>query len=346
MEQWKENLRKWAIENRVEDRFKDLENLTLLDLSKQELLELPPEIGNLINLQELNLIDNKLKTIPSEIGNLHNLKILNLYYNKLKDLPLEICYLENLQELDLSGSFLSKRFISRTGHIYSSFPPIENLKNLRELSLEESGLEDFPSEISKLTNLEILFLNWNFLKKLPPEIGKLLKLEKLTLGGNQLKKLPPEIGNLKNLKFLSLEDNPLKELPLEVEYLSNLEMLTNTKDELIQRNKYESVIEFFLRAGFKIEKKKRQIMKEANTEQSEENLVKKTCRELGITQKELAQITGFKEQTIRNWSSSKEFPEYSKAFFAILLENKKYKDALFHFNQFSNIINSVKSNIL
>jgi predicted transcriptional regulator len=33
-------------------------------------------------------------------------------------------------------------------------------------------------------------------------------------------------------------------------------------------------------------------------EEKEENLVKKTCRELGITQKELANLTGFSEAVI------------------------------------------------
>jgi transcriptional regulator with XRE-family HTH domain len=78
----------------------------------------------------------------------------------------------------------------------------------------------------------------------------------------------------------------------------------------------------------------------------EENLVKKTCKELGITQKELAKLTGFKEQTIRNWSSSKEFPEYSQAFFKTLIENKKYQEAIYHFTKFSNIIGNIEKKIL
>jgi DNA-binding XRE family transcriptional regulator len=35
----------------------------------------------------------------------------------------------------------------------------------------------------------------------------------------------------------------------------------------------------------------------------EENLVKKTCRELGITQKELAEIIGVSKTTIFRWIS-------------------------------------------
>jgi transcriptional regulator with XRE-family HTH domain len=40
-------------------------------------------------------------------------------------------------------------------------------------------------------------------------------------------------------------------------------------------------------------------------ENKEENLVKKTCRELGITQKELAKILGVSNTTISDWASGK-----------------------------------------
>ncbi|EJF06525.1 Helix-turn-helix protein [Thiovulum sp. ES] len=45
-------------------------------------------------------------------------------------------------------------------------------------------------------------------------------------------------------------------------------------------------------------------------ENKEENLVKKTCRELGITQKELAERIGVHGGTVRAWSSKGEIPEY------------------------------------
>ena len=51
------------------------------------------------------------------------------------------------------------------------------------------------------------------------------------------------------------------------------------------------------------------MQKEAkNNEQKEENLVKKTCRELGITQKELAERIEVNSGTVRNWSSNSIIP--------------------------------------
>ncbi|EJF06400.1 plasmid maintenance system antidote protein [Thiovulum sp. ES] len=38
---------------------------------------------------------------------------------------------------------------------------------------------------------------------------------------------------------------------------------------------------------------------------NEENIVKKTCRELGITQKELAEKIGITEKTVNNWANNR-----------------------------------------
>ena len=57
-----------------------------------------------------------------------------------------------------------------------------------------------------------------------------------------------------------------------------------------------------------------------------ENIVKKVCKELGITQKELANIMKVNEVTARNWSSKGNIPETSIEFMKLLIENHKLKD--------------------
>jgi predicted transcriptional regulator len=61
------------------------------------------------------------------------------------------------------------------------------------------------------------------------------------------------------------------------------------------------------------------------SEQIEENLVKKTCRELGITQKELAEKTKFSETVISRWSKGSKISESAKNHFNLLRENSKLK---------------------
>jgi DNA-binding XRE family transcriptional regulator len=58
------------------------------------------------------------------------------------------------------------------------------------------------------------------------------------------------------------------------------------------------------------------------SEQIEENLVKKTCRELGITQKELAEIMEVTPHTITNWTKGKIDKTIQTALEGLLYKNK------------------------
>jgi predicted transcriptional regulator len=70
-------------------------------------------------------------------------------------------------------------------------------------------------------------------------------------------------------------------------------------------------------------------------DEKEENLVKKTCRELGITQKELAKKTGFSEESISKWNNGGKIPKSAEKFFSTIQELNQYKKA-------SDLINKIK----
>jgi DNA-binding XRE family transcriptional regulator len=56
-----------------------------------------------------------------------------------------------------------------------------------------------------------------------------------------------------------------------------------------------------------------------------ENIVKKTCKELGITQKELAEILGVAEDTVSLWSTGKvQTPNIALKCFELLKIEKKF----------------------
>ena len=57
-----------------------------------------------------------------------------------------------------------------------------------------------------------------------------------------------------------------------------------------------------------------------------ENIVKKVCKELGITQKELAERIGIPAGTVSRWASTDEIPKTAKVALELLLENKKLKE--------------------
>jgi len=67
----------------------------------------------------------------------------------------------------------------------------------------------------------------------------------------------------------------------------------------------------------------------------DENIVKRTCKELGITQKELAERLGVNDGTPAQWSSKGNIPEMAQKFMELLIkyeyekhEIKKVKKAL------------------
>jgi len=59
--------------------------------------------------------------------------------------------------------------------------------------------------------------------------------------------------------------------------------------------------------------------------EKEENLVKKTCRELGINQKELAQVMGISQNSISNWKNNKNnLPPWAIKMFQLLKLEKEH----------------------
>jgi transcriptional regulator with XRE-family HTH domain len=58
----------------------------------------------------------------------------------------------------------------------------------------------------------------------------------------------------------------------------------------------------------------------------QENLVKKTCRELGITQKELAEMMGVNPITPSQWVTKNSIPEWANKFMNLILENHKNRE--------------------
>ena len=146
--------------------------ITHLNLSNNQLTQLPDSLSNLVNLQHLNLSRNKLTQLPDFFGNLVNLEWLDLSNNQLTQ---------------FSG-------------------PIGNLVNLEWLDLDRNELTQLPDSFGNLVNLQMLWLSNNQLTSLPDSFNKLVNVYKLCLNYNKLTQLPHGMSNL-NLKFLYLSRN-------------------------------------------------------------------------------------------------------------------------------------------
>lgn len=78
-------------------------NIKSFDISHNWLEEIPPQLCNLVNLKRLNLSNNDIKSIPSTIGNLRKLIYLNLSHMLLSTLPTDILKLSLTKDgIDIS----------------------------------------------------------------------------------------------------------------------------------------------------------------------------------------------------------------------------------------------------
>ncbi|MCB9186011.1 MAG: leucine-rich repeat domain-containing protein [Flavobacteriales bacterium] len=81
--------------------FTEFPNLQWLDLSRNRLKSIPPQIGLLKNLKKLILNKNKIEALPAEIGQLEDLRELIISENELETLPDEIGNLKKLRYIDM-----------------------------------------------------------------------------------------------------------------------------------------------------------------------------------------------------------------------------------------------------
>lgn len=77
--------------------------------------------------------------------------------------------------------------------------------------------------------------------------------------------------------------------------------------------------------------------------EEKENIIKKVCNELGITQKELAEILKVNDGTIRQWSSKGEVMANVEVTLNLLIENNKLKKQLEKLKNFSILLEEVKN---
>jgi 5-methylcytosine-specific restriction protein B len=121
----------------------NLKSLMKLNLSKNKLENIPEFIGSLKNLEDLVWCDGQLTIIPESLSNLQNLKGLMLYENQLTEIPESLGNLKNLMLLGLTNNQLKK--------IPESFT---NLKNLKKLWLDECVR--IPENVLTIPNLKII----------------------------------------------------------------------------------------------------------------------------------------------------------------------------------------------
>uniref|UniRef100_A0A3Q1GF12 Leucine-rich repeat-containing protein 59 n=1 Tax=Acanthochromis polyacanthus TaxID=80966 RepID=A0A3Q1GF12_9TELE len=88
---------------------------TVVDLSCNNIISLPPEFCSLTHLVKVDLSKNQLTCLPDDLGNLVNLQHLDLYNNKLTVLPVSFSQLRSLKWLDLKDNPLEAGLAKAAG---------------------------------------------------------------------------------------------------------------------------------------------------------------------------------------------------------------------------------------
>ncbi|KAG0097919.1 cysteinyl-tRNA synthetase [Podila epicladia] len=240
--------------NRLEtipDSFQTFEYLRILNLSGNNFSKVPLVLCGIVSLEELDLSFNEISDIPEEIGQLLKLRKLLLFGNRIGPyLPAAIGRLLRLRKLDIrQNGILNLDAISKlpalqellvdynTNVILSgSFKALVKMSlmkcNMTDISLSGTGdtLTSLDLSSNKLSNLspilfehlrslEVLILENNSISSIVG-IGTLQRLKVLMIANNNLSSLPEEIGLLESLITLDIHSNNLSELPSAIWRLS------------------------------------------------------------------------------------------------------------------------------
>ncbi|MDD2371471.1 MAG: leucine-rich repeat domain-containing protein [Firmicutes bacterium] len=157
-------------------------NLLLLDLSENEIKEIPKDMSKLQSLRILIINDNQISELGSGIMSLTKLEVLAANGNKINDLPSDIGNFDKLEQLQLQGNLITS----------------------------------LPKEISGLKALELFILEGNLIKELPKGIGELNNLTILDMRGNRLESIPWEIGDLSKVYFLDFSSNKIHKMDIHL----------------------------------------------------------------------------------------------------------------------------------
>ncbi|CAB1447708.1 unnamed protein product [Pleuronectes platessa] len=237
----------------VPDDIFQLDDLSVLDLSFNQLTEIPRDLENSRNMLVLNLSHNGIDSIPNQLFiNLTDLLYLDLSDNKLDSLPPQMRRLVHLQTLVLNNNplmhaqlrqlpamvALQTLHLRNTQRTQSNMPTsLEGLTQLADVDLSCNDLSRVPECLYTLGSLKRLNLSSNQISELSLCIDQWTQLETLNLSRNQLSSLPSAICKLSKLKKLYVNSNKLDfdGVPPGVGKLSSLVefMAANNNLELI-----------------------------------------------------------------------------------------------------------------
>ena len=250
----------------------------MLDLSWNQVSELPEEWKVLHRLKDLNMAHNRLTEVPPVIYNMIGLTTLNFKDNQLEELPYHLVRLVNLSTLEISDNRLNEPpgevIRLGIGHIMKYLQRKSNAfkPESQRLDLSQLSLEAVPAAVcvqltfvtalnvshNRLSNLkyqgsdEMTLVDEEAMASLAEIIGAPIQAQGLTVStlrlltsldvsGNSLAVLPVDLLLLTLLQKLNLRNNQISTLYLEFCKMPQLSEIL--RDQNPWRSPHESIID-------------------------------------------------------------------------------------------------------
>lgn len=199
----------------------NINNVTSIDLSKNQIATLGNNLAGLVNLKTLILNQNEISQLDNSLIGL-SIDDLDLSNNRIINLGNSLISLNKLIKLNLGFNQINQLENSLHG-----------LTALIFLYLEHNQLIDLGDELSRLINLETLYLNNNQITQLGDSLERLINLEELDLSDNQIIDLSNSLHRLINLEELYLSNNQIINLGNSFNGLINLLTLKLRNNQIV-----------------------------------------------------------------------------------------------------------------
>lgn len=182
-----------------------------LDLSNLDINSVPetifkePYYEKLMAITHINLSNNNLTDLPVQFSNIKDLVFLNISGNAFESVPKCVFSLEGLNYLYIRNNVLN-----------SLSNEVDSLRVLKYLDLSMNKLKELPMVLYNLRFLRNLNISSNKIKELDSKLGDLTFLVDLDIRNTEIDFLPPSIEYLINLTELRFSEYKINNVPLEI----------------------------------------------------------------------------------------------------------------------------------
>ncbi|WP_135454759.1 leucine-rich repeat-containing protein kinase family protein [Vibrio echinoideorum] len=160
------------------------DSLEILDLSGNQLSDLPEELSQLTNLRIIFASNNLFTHLPDVLGTLPKLEMVGFKTNQIKTVS------EQSLPVQLRWLILTDNAIEVLPHSLGERP------RLQKLALAGNKIRVLPESMENLSSLELVRLSANQLTEFPEFLIKLPKLAWLAFAGNPFCKHPSSLDSV------------------------------------------------------------------------------------------------------------------------------------------------------